>query len=311
MQRWRRQGIGEDRRAGPKAAPRNKLTASERQAVLETINGPEFRDLSVKQIVPILADQGIYLASESTMYRILRNEAQATHRASSRPPQKRSRPREFVATAPNQVWTWDITYLPSSVRGRFYYLYMIIDVFSRKIVGRAVYDVESSDLAAELVREACASEAINKRPLILHADNGGPMKGATMLATLQDLGIVASFSRPRVSNDNPFSEALFRTLKYRPEYPSAPFQSLDDADQWVAEFVNWYNDEHRHSAIRFVTPAQRHDGRDADLLAQRAALYRRTKAEHPHRWTGTTRNWSRVDSVRLNPKSRPATSEAA
>ena len=311
VQRWRDQGIGEDRRAGPATEPRNKLSEAERREVLELVNSPEYRNLSIKQIVPILADGGVYLASESTMYRILRNEGQAAHRAPSRPPQERPRPREAVATEPNQVWSWDITYLPSSVRGRFFYLYMIVDVFSRKVVGRAVHDAECAAYAAELIRAACAAEGLDNEPLILHADNGGPMKGATMLATLQDLGIVPSFSRPRVSDDNPFSEALFRTLKYRPEYPSKPFQSLDGARQWVEWFVDWYNNEHRHSAIRFVTPAQRHAGQDAEILDHRRKVYERARARFPHRWTTKTRDWSRVDVVRLNPDSRHATSEAA
>jgi transposase InsO family protein len=311
VQRWRDQGIGEDRRAGPTTEPRNKLSESERREVLGLVNRPEFRDLSIKQIVPILADRGVYVASESTIYRILRDDGQAAHRAASRPPQERPRPREAVATEPNQVWSWDITYLPSAVRGRFYYLYMIVDVFSRKVVGRVVHDAECAAYAAELIRAACAAEGLDNEPLILHADNGGPMKGATMLATLQDLGIVPSFSRPRVSDDNPFSEALFRTLKYRPEYPSKPFQSLDAAREWVEWFVDWYNNEHRHSAIRFVTPAQRHAGQDAEILDRRREVYERARARFPHRWTTKTRDWSRVDVVRLNPDSRHATSVAA
>lgn len=311
LQRWQDQGIGEDRRAGPTSAPKNKLSESERREVLELVNRPEFRDLSIKQIVPILADRGVYVASESTMYRILRDDGQTAHRAASRPPQGRPRPREALATAPNQVWSWDITYLPSAVRGRFFYLYMIVDVFSRKVVGRVVHDAECAAYAAELIRAACAAEGLGNEPLILHADNGGPMKGATMLATLQDLGIVPSFSRPRVSDDNPFSESLFRTLKYRPDYPSKPFQSLDAARQWVEGFVDWYNNRHRHSAIRFVTPAQRHAGHDVEILERRRDVYERARARSPHRWTTKTRDWSRVDVVRLNPDSRHATSEVA
>ena len=222
VQRWKRQGVGEDRRAGPRTAPGNSLSEAERRAVLRTVNSPEYRDLSVKQIVPLLADRGVYLASESTMYRIPRNEQQLTHRASSRVPQARTRPGEAVATGPNQVWSWDITYLPSTVRGQFCYLYMAIDVFSRKIVGSAVHEREDGSCSAALIREACARERVDRGALVLHSDNGGPMKAATLLATLQVLGLVPSFSRPRVSNDDPFSEALFRALKYRPEYPATP-----------------------------------------------------------------------------------------
>lgn len=279
--------------------------------MLRTVNSPEYRDLSVKQIVPLLADRGVYLASESTMYRILRNEQQLTHRASSRAPHARTRPDEAVATGPNQVWSWDITYLPSAVRGQFYYLYMAIDVFSRKIVGAAVHEQEDGSCSAALIREACTRERVDHGALILHSDNGSPMKAATLLATLQVLGVVPSFSRPRVSNDNPFSEALFRTLKYRPEYPGTPFVSLADAHSWVAGFVRWYNNEHLHSAIRFVTPSQRHRGEDAEILAHRERVYARARRKNPHRWTTCTRDWSRTDVVRLNPKSLHATVGAA
>ena len=303
--------MGNDGRAGPMTTPKNKLSDAEQQRILEVVNEPEFRDLPATQIVPILAERGIYLASESTIYRLLREKGQAAHRAASRPPQARSRPREFVATAPNQVWSWDITYLPSPVRGAFYYLYMVMDVFSRKIVGWAVHHAESSLHAADLIRAACQAEGIDSSPLVLHSDNGGPMKGATMLATLQELGVIKSFSRPSVSNDNPFSEALFRTAKYRPEYPGRPFAAIDEARQWGTWFVRWYNHEHRHSAIRFVTPEQRHTGADGAVLERRRATYQRARSRSPQRWSRQARNWSRVDVVRLNPVPAHQTSEVA
>jgi len=311
LQRWRAQDIGEDRRAGPLTPPKNKLSESERREVLEVVNRPELRNLSINQVVPILADRGIYLASESTMYRVLREEGQNAHRAPSRAQKARPRPREAVATGPNQVWSWDITYLPAPVRGSFFYLYMIIDVFSRKVVGRVVHDEECAIYSAALIRAACTAEGIGEEPLILHSDNGGPMKGATMLATLQELGVIPSFSRPSVSNDNPFSESLFRTTKYRPEYPTKPFASLEAAREWVEWFVDWYNNEHRHSAIRFVTPAERHSGQDVEVLARRGQVYERARRRSPHRWTARTRNWSRIETVRLNPNTRHANSEVA
>lgn len=302
LQRWRAHDIGEDRRAGPVTPPKNKLSAAERQAVLELVNAPENRNLSVNQIVPALADRGRYLASESTIYRVLRAAGQTTHRAQSRPRQARAKPREAVATAPNQVWSWDITYLPGPVRGEFFYLYLFVDVFSRKIIGSAVHDHESATLAAELVRELCLAEGVTRQPLVLHADNGAPMKGATMLATLQQLGIDPSFSRPSVSNDNPFSEALFRTLKYRPSFPSRPFADLAAAQQWIDRFVHWYNTQHLHSAIRFVTPNARHFGLDTAQFAKRRAVYEAARAEHPERWSRETRNWSPILVVNLNPE---------
>lgn len=310
VQRWKRQEVGDDRRAGPKISPANKLSDAERREVLGVVNSPEFRNCSPKQIVPRLVDQGVYVASESTMYRILRDEGQLAHRAASKPPTRR-RPDELVATAPNQVWSWDITYLKSPVLGAFFYLYLVVDIFSRKIVAAEVHAAEDSERAAELIAQACAAEGIDPDQLALHSDNGSPMKGATLLATLQQLGVMPSFSRPRVSDDNPFSEALFRTAKYRPEYPSGPFESLEEARAWVRWFVQWYNHDHLHSGIRFVTPAQRHAGDDVELLARRRAVYEAARRRRPERWSGDTRDWSRVEAVRLNPNHGTAAPEAA
>jgi transposase InsO family protein len=311
LQRWRSKDIGEDGRAGPKTSPGNKLAPKERAQILEIANLPEHRDLSPKQLVPKLADEGIYLASESTIYRILREADQQKNRERSRSPQKRHRPKELMATGPNQVWSWDITYMKSPVRGTFFYLYLVVDVWSRKIVGWAVHESESAEHASELMMRACAREGVCPDQLALHSDNGGPMKGATILATLQALGIVTSFSRPSVSDDNPFSEALFRTVKYRPEYPSGPFASLEVAHAWVTWFVRWYNTEHQHSAVCFVTPEERHSGRDVAILETRHAVYEAARARHPERWSGKTRNWSRVEIVTLNPDSVHAASEVA
>ena len=226
LQRWRRQGIGEDRRAGPRCPPPNKLTEAERQRVLELSHAPEYRDLSPKQIVPLLADRGEYLASESTFYRILREVDEVKHRETSRPPTPRTRPRELVATGPNQVWCWDITYLPSPVRGSYYYLYLILDVWSRKLVGWTVEDRESAEHATRLFQGVCAREAIQPGQITLHSDNGGPMKAAMLLAWLEQLGVARSFSRPSVSNDNPYAESVIRTTKSRPSYPQDGFASL-------------------------------------------------------------------------------------
>jgi transposase InsO family protein len=305
LQRWEQQGPGgQDQRHGPHTAPRNKLTASERQEILDVVNEPAYRDLSPHQIVPRLLDeQDRYVASESTIYRVLRQEQQLAHRARSRPAAT-PRPQEHVATRPNQVWSWDITWLPGPVRGTFFYAYMILDVWSRKIVGAQVHDEESADLAAQLFGATCRKQGIDPDGVVLHADNGSPMKGATMLATLRKLGVLPSFSRPHVSDDNPFSEALFRTMKYRPEYPSQPFASLQQACDWVAQFVHWYNTQHRHSAIRYVTPEQRHQGQDVAILQRRARIYDRARQRHPDRWANSTRNWTPVDIVLLNPDTR-------
>lgn len=307
VQRWRRAGGGEDRRRGPRSEPANKLSPAERAEVLAVVTSPEYCDLPASQIVPRLLDEeNRYLASESTIHRILRQEKMAAHRERSRPASHR-RPREHVATAANQVWSWDITYLRSPIRGVFFFLYLMMDVWSRKIVGWAVHEAESSEHAAMLFQQTCLREGTDPRGIVLHADNGGPMKGATLLATLQRLKVVTSFSRPRVSNDNPFSEALFRTMKYRPDFPDQPFASLEAARDWVAAFVRWYNTQHRHSAICFVTPAQRHYGVDVDILQHRAAIYEDARAQNPERWSGKIRSWKPADIVRLNPASAAAT----
>ncbi len=304
-QRWREPGGGCDRRHGPHSEPPNKLEAAERQEVLEVVNSPQYRDLSPNQIVPRLADEGTYIASEATMYRILREEALLSHRERSRPAITR-RPKEHVATGPNQVWSWDITYLRTPVRGSFFYLYLILDVWSRQIMGAQVYREESKELAAELFARTCRRHDLDPQGIVLHSDNGGPMKGSTMVATLERLGVVASFSRPRVSDDNPYSEALFRTLKYRPEYPSGPFASLEEARRWVEGFVRWYNGEHLHSAIRFVTPEARHSGREQEILRQRQEVYGRARRRNPGRWSGATRNWHPIEVVALNPEKKAA-----
>jgi transposase InsO family protein len=187
------------------------------------------------------------------------------------------------------------------VKGLFFYLYLMIDLYSRTIVGGEVYACESAAYAAEVVRRAVLVEQCRDQPVVRHADNGSPMKGSALLETLYRLGVVTSYSRPRVSNDNPFSEAVFRTCKYRPEYPEHGFASLEAARAWILQFVTWYNHDHRHSRIRFVTPHERHSGQEAAIIAQREAVYEQAKARHPERWQGAIRNWKPVTEVWLNP----------
>lgn len=302
VQRWQRDG-GHDRRGGTRTLPANRLSEEERAVVLSMLNAPAYRDKSPHQVVALLADEGCYMASESTLYRILRAARQLAHRQRSAPA-RRYEPLERVASGPNQIWSWDITFLRSPVLGMFFYLYLMVDVYSRKVVAFSVHEQESALLASQLADEACYLEGVEPGEVVLHADNGAPMKGATMLATLQRLGVVPSFSRPCVSDDNPYSEALFRTLKYRPEYPERAFASITAARTWVEQFVRWYNTEHRHSALKFVTPEQRHLGRDVELLARRHATYQAARARHPERWSGATRDWQPADPVTL-PTFRP------
>lgn len=310
LQRWQNDqaaGCG-DRRPTRLQVPKNKLSALERAHLLAIANSSQLGHLPPSQIVPRLADCGQYIASESTFYRVLKAENQCRHRGTERPPTPRSKPRALCATAPAELFSWDITYLPTLVKGIYFYLYLFMDIFSRKIVGWQVYDVESSELAGEVMRDICVRENIAPNQVVLHSDNGSPMKGATMLATLQALGVMPSFSRPSVSNDNPYSESLFKTMKYRPVYPQQVFETLLTARQWVGTFVHWYNEEHRHSAIGFVTPAQRHAGLDAALLEKRVEVYETAKEKHPERWSGTTRNWQPIRVVHLNPEKQTAES---
>jgi transposase InsO family protein len=264
LQRWRRQfagdGDGLDRRKGSLRQVSHRLTDEERRRILLTCNQPEFAALPPGQIVPILADRGLYIGSERSFYRVLHAHGQAHRRGRARPPQEPRPVPRLEARGPNQLWSWDITYLPTSVWGVWLYLYLVIDVWSRKVVAWDVAEREDAQIAADLVGRACLRERISRgrrQPLILHADNGNAMRAATLESRLEELGVLRSFSRPRVSNENPYSESLFRTVKYRPDYPRRSFRTQEEACLWVAAFVDWYNHRHRHSAIRFVTPHQR------------------------------------------------------
>ncbi len=287
-----------DRRPSTKNIPANKITQKERDEIISICCSDRFKDLSPNVIVPILAEEGVYIASESTFYRVLKEEKMLAHRSDSQPSQNRSKPVELKATAADQVYSWDITYLLTEIKGRYYYLYMFEDIWSRAIRGWEIHENESADNASDLINRICMENNINE--VRLHSDNGSPMKGATMLATLQNLGVVPSFSRPRVSNDNPYSESLFKTLKYNSGYPKS-FNSIEEAKEWVDNFVNWYNNQHRHSGIKFVTPMQRHLGEDKEILKKRDKTYKKAQKKHPERWTCNTRNWNRIEEVYLNP----------
>ena len=300
VERWRG-AHPDDAREGPHRVPANALSTTERAVILDTMNSATYCDLSPHQIVPRLADAGRYLASESTLYRVLRAAELLTHRGRANAPVHRARPLH-VATAPDQVWSWDITYLKTPVRGVFWYLYLMMDIWSRRIMGWAVHPTQDEIHAAALFTTVCVHRALDPDGLVLHADNGGPMKGATMVGTLERLGVIPSFSRPGVSDDNPYSEALFRTLKYCPTFPTEPFTTVVEAERWVAAFVQWYNHVHQHSAIHFVTPDDRHTGRDIAILAQRELVYRAARAAHPERWSRGTRDWTRITTVRLTPE---------
>ncbi len=307
LQRWKaHEGLvqGDGRPQAVRATPSHALSADERAKVLSVANEPRFASVPPARIVPMLADEGVYIASESSFARVLRAAGQNAHRGRAKAPKAVRPPTTHIASGPRQVWCWDMTYLPAVVMGMWFHLYLILDLYSRKIVGWEVHDSDHSDHATHLVRRTALAEgiaALTDKP-VLHGDNGSTLKATTVLAMLNWLGVKPSYSRPRVSDDNAYAESLFRTAKYRPEFPSKGFASLDAARVWAAEFVHWYNVDHRHSGIQYVSPSQRHEGEDQAILEARHALYLEAREKNPARWSGDTRNWSPVGAVTLNPE---------
>jgi putative transposase len=307
LQRWKACGgliAGDGRPHAVRPMPCHAFSRAERAQLLAVANEPRFAAVPPARIVPMLADEGVYLASESSFARVLREHGQNVHRGRAKAPKASRPPTTHIATAARQVWCWDMSYLPAVVMGRWFHLYLILDLYSRKIVGWEVHDTDDSGHAVHLVRRTALAEgiaAMTTKP-VLHGDNGSTLKATTVLAMLNWLGVKPSYSRPRVSDDNAYAESLFRTAKYRPEFPAKGFADLDEARTWAAGFVRWYNHDHRHSGIRYVSPAQRHAGEDHAILAARHALYTRARALNPARWSGSTRNWSPIGPVTLNPE---------
>ena len=285
--------------------PSNKLSDTERSMVLATVNAEKYASMPPCEIVPALADEGHYICSESTIYRILREEKMQNHRGRESS-SHRHRPTTYSADGPNQVWMWDITYLNGPHKGMYYYLYLFSDLFDRSIVGWEIYAEESAEHASELIKRITLAQGrLSTQPLVLHSDNGAPMKGATMLATLYQLGITPSRSRPRVSNDNPYAESLFKTVKYRPNFQPEGFASLEEARAWMSLFEKWYNYSHHHSGIKFLTPNQLRSGNGPEVLKNRQKVYEAAKARYPERWNGRkTRDWSMPEKVYLNPAAK-------
>ena len=300
--RWIKQTQGDLRPQTQRPSPPNALTEEERLRIISCCNTSAFSALSPTQIVPKLADNSVYIGSESTFYRVLKDYHQLAHRGKSKAKNPPQPPTTYIAQKPNEVWSWDISYLSTSVVGQFYYLYLIMDIFSRHIVGVEVFESENGNDAAELLQRAMLSEKIIGSPVVLHSDNGAPMKCFTMQAKMKSLGVIGSRSRPRVSNDNPYSEALFKTVKYCPHYPEQGFTNIDAAREWVSTFVSWYNEEHQHSGIQYVTPSQRHRGEDRAILERRKAVYAEAKVQNPARWSRDIRNWEFIETVALNPE---------
>ena len=294
LQRWMQQS-SEDDRKGSSRRVQHKLTNEERNEIIRVVNLPEYRNMNPAEIVAILAENGQYIGSERTIYRVLKENKLLTHRGPGKSRIIRQQP-SHQATGPGQLLSWDITYLKTNIKGLYFYLYLVMDVWNRKILTWEIHTEESSELSAQMMHRL--SKEIDLTHSVLHSDNGAPMKGSTMLFKLYELGVTASFSRPRVSEDNPFSESLFKTLKYRPGYPGK-FQSLNEARNWVANFVHWYNFEHRHSGIGYVTPEQRSSGQDRIILAKRAETFAKARERNPLRWSRYSKKWEYQGTVIL------------
>lgn len=264
--------------------PPLKLDVQERQAVVDLLHSDRFMDASPHTIHATLLDEGHYLCSVRTMYRILAQEGELKERRNVCRHPHYAKP-ELMATGPNQLWSWDITKLKGPVKWTYFYLYVILDVFSRYTVGWMVATRESATLAKKLIRETCAKQGIPREQLTLHADRGSSMKSKAVALLLADLGVTKTHSRPHVSNDNPFSESQFKTLKYRPEFPQR-FGSLQDARAFCRPFFHWYNTEHRHAGIAFMTPEDVHYGRATQIFDTRSAALDAAFAAHPKRFKG-------------------------
>ena len=283
-----------------KRVPR-RLSEEERERFFAVANEKRFRDMTAGQIVPTLLQEGIYIGSESTLHRILRDHKANTRRGEGRMPRSRKRPPGLIATGPNQVWSWDITWLKTEVKGIFLFAYVIIDVFSRKIVGWTIQDTEDPQYARDLFDRTIISEGV--APRFVHADNGGPMRGITLQVFLKDLHVKLSYNRPRVSNDNPYSESWFATMKGHVTYPKF-FPTKTNAMQWFAQFVHSYNTIHLHSAIGYVTPQERHTGQHKAILMARQRTLRKAAQVHPERFVKGPRRMPFFSKVYLNYRPR-------
>lgn len=297
FQRWINSEITEDKRSNNSFTTSNALSRKEEQEILRLVCLPKYRDLTPNQIVPILAENGLYIASERTVYRLLKKQGMNVKRGRDKAP-KRSRPEQYIATDKNQVWVWDITYLPTNHKNTFFYLYAIIDIWDRSVVGWTISDRESGLEAAILLHRTCIRQGVKYDSLIVHQDNGSPMISVEFLSALSIWG-KPSFSRPGVSDDNAYAESFFRTAKYNQRYP-VRFNDLAESKSWASGFIEYYNNKHRHSGIKFLTPMQRRNGEEAAILAAREKTYKEAKKTNPGRWSGNTRDWSPISCVYLN-----------
>jgi putative transposase len=297
---YRRGRLASEREPRKRPMPARALGAIERDAVLETLHAPRFVDKSPAQVFATLLDEDVYLCGVRTMYRVLAANAEVRERRRQTRHPAYAAP-ELIATAPNQVWSWDITKLKGPAKWVYYYLYVVLDIFSRRTVGWMIAEHENADLAQRLIAETYEKQGIKPGQLTLHADRGSPMKAKPMAQLLADLSVTRTHSRPHVSNDNPFSEAQFKTLKYSPQFPTR-FGSLEDAKAFARTFFTWYNTEHRHSGIGYLTPDTVHHGHAAERLAARQETLRRAYDANPERFVnGVPRAAALQQAVWINP----------
>jgi putative transposase len=268
----------------PRPTPANALSQAERAAVRQTLNSERFMDKAPRQVYASLLDEGRYLCSVSTMYRVLRLHEEVRERQDLRRHGVYQKP-ELLATAPNQVWSWDITLLRGPVKWSHFALYTVLDIFSRLVVGWLIAELQSAQLARQLIQETARRQAIVPGQLTLHSDNGTPMTGKPLTQLLEDLGVLRSHSRPYTSDDNPFSEAQFKTMKYRPDYPDR-FADLGAARGWARPFFKWYNEEHYHSGLNLLTPASVHYGQAEAIRVRRQQVMSAAYAMFPARFAG-------------------------
>jgi putative transposase len=300
------------RRWSDKAKPRGStplrkhplaLSEIERQRVLNTLRSKRFVDKSPGEIVPILLDEGVYLCSERTMYRILKDASEIRERR-QRAAQSHFKKPELLALGPNEVWSWDITKLKGSRKWSYYYLYVILDIYSRYVVGWMVADRESAELAKRLISKACEKQNIQPNQLTLHADRGTSMKSKAVAYLLADLGVTKTHSRPYTSDDNPYSESQFKTLKYCPQFPER-FGCIEDANVFCRAFFRWYNDEHRHSGINRLTPKSLHQGFAKAVLEKRERVLEKAFSDHPERFKNKKPTGGKLpEKVWINPPAK-------
>lgn len=297
FRRWRAGNLKDLRKSAFKQVPR-KLTNEEEQSIIDICCSKKYKDDNPYKIHASLLDEGRYIASISTFYRVLKKKSLLSHRGNTRLAQSRSKPPEKIATGPNQVWCWDITWLKSDVQGLYYYAYTIIDIWDRSIVDWSIHDREDDALSEELFQHALRKN--NFPDVWVHSDNGNPMKGATLLGLFYNLGISNSYSRPRVSNDNPYIESWFKTLKYDVSFPKN-FISIKNAREWFASFVSNYNTSHSHSGVHFITPEQVRSGQYTSIVQNRNKVMLEAKEKNPQRWSNKVKQLPEKHIVILNP----------